>query len=528
MITTLYILSLISLAVYTFFKYQYELQMMQLNSYMNDRYFKWLKKDILSSNRMVEYIAFAAITLLLFLSFDVIAFSTCTLLFAFLSFRFFKSKPKKPLVFTKRATRLFVTMILLAIILLLTIKLLGIGKRVLIISWLGLLAGSFIWISIANLLVRPIENYIKNWYYKDAQRILREMPNLKIIGITGSYGKTSTKHFLHRVLSEQYNVLMTPGSYNTTMGVVLTIREKLKPTHQIFIVEMGAKKLGDIKEICDLVHPSIGILTAVGEAHLETFKSLENIKKTKFELIDALPNDGIAVLNNDYELIRNNKKTFQAAAEFYASSDNGAANYMNDVQYTASGSSFTAVLNHGRKIKLETKLLGIHNLTNMLASVIVAKHLGIEDENIRYAVSKIRPVEHRLEVKHNRSGVTVIDDAFNSNPMGAKMALDVLKAIEGKRKIIITPGMIELGAKQYDYNKIFGAQIANACDYVILVGKTITQPIFDGLKEAKYNEKNIFVAHNLNDATKHLNGMMRQGDVLLYENDLPDTYEQIN
>ena len=528
MIAILYILSLISLAVYTLFKYQYELHMMQLNSYMNDRYFKWLKKDFLSSNRLVEYIALGVITALHLLHFNVIALSMCSLLFAFLSFQFFKSKPKKPLVFTKRATRLFITMILLVIILLLTIKLLGIGKSVLIISWLGLLAGSFILISIANLLVSPIESYIKNWYYKDAQRILREMPSLKIIGITGSYGKTSTKYFLHRVLSEQYNVLMTPGSYNTTMGVVLTIREKLKPTHQVFIVEMGAKKLGDIKEICDLVHPSIGILTAVGEAHLETFKSLENVKKTKFELIDALPSDGLAVLNSDYELIRNNKKPFLATAQFYASSNNGVANYMNDIQYTASGSTFTAVLNQDQKIELETKLLGVHNLTNMLASVIVAKHLGMEDENIRYAVSKIRPVEHRLEVKNNRSGVTVIDDAFNSNPIGAKMALDVLKAIEGKRKIIITPGMIELGAKQYDYNKVFGTQIAHACDYVILVGKAITQPIFDGLKEAKYNEKNIFVARNLNDATRHLNGMMRQGDVLLYENDLPDTYEQTN
>lgn len=528
MIATLYMLSLISLAAYTFFKYPYELHMMQLNSYMNDRYFKWLKKDILSSNRRVEYSALAAIALLLFFRFDMIAFVICTLVFAFLSFQIFKNKPKKPLVFTKRATRLLITMISLLIILLLTIKLGGLGSSFLIISWVALLTGSFIWISIANILVAPIENYIKNWYYRDAQRILREMPNLIIIGITGSYGKTSTKHFLHRVLSEQYNVLMTPGSYNTTMGVVLTIRKKLQPTHQVFIVEMGAKKRGDIKEICDLVHPSIGILTAVGEAHLETFKSVENIKKTKFELIDALPSDGLAVLNSDYDPIRNNKSPFQAAAEFYASSNNGVANYMNNIQYAASGSTFTAVLNQDHSIELETKLLGVHNLSNMLASVIVARHLGMKDDSIRYAVSKIRPVEHRLEVKHNRSGVTVIDDAFNSNPIGAKMALDVLKAIEGKRKIIITPGMIELGAKQYDNNKIFGTQIANTCDYVILVGKTITQPIFEGLKEAKYNEKNIFVAHNLNDATRHLNGMIRQGDVLLYENDLPDTYEQTN
>lgn len=525
MTTSLYILAIISLAIYTFFKYQYELHMMQLNSYMNDRYSKWYKKEALSSTRLTEFAALI-IGIPLALEFNSIAFAICIVLFGFLSLKFSRNKPKKPLVYTKRAIRLFITMFLLTIVLLFVAKMLTTYKYTWIFWWVALLLNSSGLISVANLLVRPIENYIKKWYYKDAQRILREMPSLTIIGITGSYGKTSTKHFLHRVLSEKYNVLMTPGSYNTTMGVVLTIRQKLKPTHQVFIVEMGAKKLGDIKEICDLVHPTIGILTSVGEAHLETFKSLENVKKTKFELIDALPKGGLGVLNSDYDPIKNNTADFQSAIEYYASSNNGAANFMEAVEYSTGGSTFTAVLQQDQKIELETKLLGIHNLSNMLASIIVAKYLGLDDDSIRYAVSKIRPVEHRLEIKNNRNGVTVIDDAFNSNPIGAKMALDVLKEIEGKRKIIITPGMIELGTKQYECNKVFGTQIADACDYVILVGKAITKPIFDGLKEAKYNEKNIFVAHNLNDATRHLNGMMRQGDVLLYENDLPDTYEQ--
>ena len=527
MIASLYILSLVILLVYTFFKYRYELHMMQLNSYMPDRYFKWLKKDFLSVTRLTELAALIIISLLLVFHLFILASVSCILLFGVLSFKFFKNNPKKPLVFTKRAIRLLITMFLVTFgILFLLEKFTDTSKYALIIWWIALLLNSPQIISIAVLLTYPIENYIKNWYYKDAQRILREMPNLTIIGITGSYGKTSTKHFLHRILSEKYNVLMTPGSYNTTMGVVLTIRQKLKPTHQVFIVEMGAKKLGDIKEICDLVHPTIGILTSVGEAHLETFKSLENVKKTKFELIDALPSGGLGVLNSDYDPIKNNISPFQSAIEHYASTDIGVANYMETVQYSTSGSTFTIVLNQNQKIDLETKLLGVHNLSNMLASIIVAKHLGIDNDSIRYAVSKIRPVEHRLEIKNNRSGVTVIDDAFNSNPVGAKMALDVLKAIDGKRKIIITPGMIELGTKQYDYNKIFGTQMADTCDYVILVGKAITKPIFDGLLAVGYNEKNIFVAHNLNDATRHLNGMMRQGDVLLYENDLPDTYEQ--
>ena len=430
MITSLYILSLVSLAVYTFFKYQYELHMMQLNSYMNSRYHKWFTKEGFSLNRLVEFIALIVIGIPWALGFSSIAFVICILFFSYLSFKFFKSKPKKPLVYTKRATRLFIMMVLVTVVLLLLAKNSTSHKHVWIMWWVALLLNSFNLIAVANLLVSPIEKYIKNWYYKDAQRILREMPNLKIIGITGSYGKTSTKHFLHRVLSEKYNVLMTPGSYNTTMGVVLTIREKLKPTHQVFIVEMGAKNIGDIKEICDLVHPSMGILTSVGEAHLESFKSLENIKKTKFELIDALPSGGLGVLNYDYDPIKNNTATFQSTIEPYASSAISVTNYIETVEYSTSGSNFTVVLNQGNKITLETKLLGIHNLSNILASIIIAKHLGVEDDSIRYAVSKIRPVEHRLEIKNNRNGVTVIDDAFNSNPIGAKMALDVLKEIE--------------------------------------------------------------------------------------------------
>ena len=128
-----------------------------------------------------------------------------------------------------------------------------------------------------------------------------------MIGITGSYGKTSTKHYLNRILSEQFEVCMTPGSFNTTMGVIRTIREYLKPYDTVFICEMGAKQPGDIKEICDLVHPSVGIITAVGEQHLESFKTIENVQRTKFELIDSLPADGLAIVNDDFEWVANRK-----------------------------------------------------------------------------------------------------------------------------------------------------------------------------------------------------------------------------
>jgi len=162
-----------------------------------------------------------------------------------------------------------------------------------------------LFVILVNLLNSPLERAISNWYISDAKRILREMPHLIVIGITGSYGKTSTKYFLAKLLSYKYNTLMTPGSFNTPMGVVKTVREQLRPIHDVFVCEMGAKHVGDIKELCDLVNPRYGILTAIGPQHLDTQGTMENIEKTKFELPYALPDDGTAFLSYDYDRIRN-------------------------------------------------------------------------------------------------------------------------------------------------------------------------------------------------------------------------------
>ncbi|MDE7097114.1 MAG: hypothetical protein K2O47_06445, partial [Muribaculaceae bacterium] len=227
-----------------------------------------------------------------------------------------RKKFKKPLVFTPRVKRIYSVCVIISIAVSLSVILtvgrggsdaflyytggqlsLGIILFLCIFSWaIAILA---VWI------LKPVESSINARYRNEAVSILENMPDLKIVGITGSYGKTSTKHYLQRILSERYDVLMTPGSYNTPMGVIRTVREMMKPYNEVFICEMGAKQVGDIKEICDMVHPQIGIVTAVGPMHLESFKSMENVQKTKFELIDALPSDGIGVINNDFEWCAN-------------------------------------------------------------------------------------------------------------------------------------------------------------------------------------------------------------------------------
>ena len=353
------------------------------------------------------------------------------------------------------------------------------------------------------------------------------MPDLKVVGITGSYGKTSTKHYLHRILSEHFSTTMTPGSFNTTLGVVRTVREHLRPYDEVFIVEMGAKQPGDIKEITDLVHPQMGIITAVGEQHLETFGSIENVQKTKFELVDALPADGFAAINNDFPYIASRKVDNVPVAR-YAVTNGGKADFRaTDVKYTPSGTTFK-VIGPGLEnpLELSTKLLGECNVSDLLGAVVIALKLGVPAEKIRYAVEQIDQVEHRLSVKRVPGGLTIIDDAFNSNPAGSKMAVEVLGMMkeQGKR-IIITPGMIELGARQEDANREFGRNIAHNADVVIVVGLYNRVPILEGLADGKMPEEKVYACDTFAQAQEILHKIARAGDVVLYENDLPDTFK---
>ena len=332
------------------------------------------------------------------------------------------------------------------------------------------------------------------------------MPNLKIIGITGSYGKTSTKYILNTILSQKYNTLMTPESYNTTMGVVRTINEKLTSVHQLFICEMGAKYVGDIKEICDIVHPNYGIITAIGPQHLDTFKSLDNVKKTKLELIDSLPEqDGIAFVNWEDENIRNSKIT-KKMIKFGLSKDSDY--YAENIEITEKGSVFDVVIPGKERIKIKTKLLGNLNILNIVGAIAIADKLGLSTDEIKMGVKYIKPVPHRLELKQNSNGSIIIDDAYNSNNKGAKMALEVLKFFENKKRILITPGIVELGDKSYEINKELGINAADSCDFIILVGAKQTVPILEGIQEKNYPNSQIFIANNLEEALKKMNEIM--------------------
>lgn len=435
---------------------------------------------------------------------------------------------KKKCVYTPRVKRILAT----SAILLLCIGLLIVNTPAPLIAAINILlyALSFVVIFLANTLNKPIENVINNYYYNDALKLLKKNPNLIVIGITGSYGKTSTKNVLYTMLSKDFNVLMTPESFNTKMGLTRTIREHLKPTHQILIAEMGAKEVGDIKELCEFVKPKYGIITSIGPQHLDTFKTFENIVSTKGELFKFLEPGGIAFVNVDDENVRNIKLRDDVTAVRYSTFDRMELTpdyYIEATTIGSGGSSFTLVQRKtGKKIRLGTRLLGRHNLSNVVAGLSIALTLGVPFDRLGVMTADLKPVDHRLSTRRVNDTYTILDDAFNSNPVGSKMALDVLKQFEGNKKIVITPGMIELGDQFYDLNSQFGEYIADACDFVILVGKKQTKPIQDGLERVGYTSNKIYIASDIKDAFRKLGEIVEMNDVVLIENDLPDTYNE--
>lgn len=526
LICTFILISLLAL-VNLFAELARDLMMMQQNSYRPERYMRWLRSsgDTTSYARLIGM----CMVLVALVSFNW-GMAFIGVFSAGSAWALISRKYKKPLVWTMRVKRIYAVMVAICAVVAVIVYIIGAnadalrGLYFVSVAFMALYCMSHMVALGAVYLLMPLEKSINKRYYDDAASILRSMPGLKVIGITGSYGKTSTKHYLHRILSEKYDVLMTPGSFNTTLGVIRTVREYMKPYTEVFICEMGAKQRGDIKEICDLVHPQIGIVTAVGPQHLESFKSIENVQRTKFELVDALPADGLAVVNDDFPFVASRKVDNVKCIRYGVSNCENAAYVATDIIYDEFGTTFT-VEGEGRSLTLHTKLVGECNVSNLIAAVVVAMYLDVPDVKIRHAVEKIEQVEHRLNMKRTAGGVTIIDDAFNSNPTGSAMALDVLASMKGGRRYVVTPGMIELGDSQYELNRAFGAKIATSADVAIVVGEYNREAIVDGIKSVDGSDVAMHTAPTFAAAQQFLTSMMRSGDTVLYENDLPDTFK---
>ena len=517
---TVHIFSLVWL-LFLWATMRYSVQMFQQNSYRVERYNRWLRS---TGEWHMRSNILAVVAALLFVVTEHWALLTVVMVWmAVIAIAELSIKYKIPIAYTMRVKRLIATRLLITVAIVTVTHIYAVEYALMVMMLLSL----DYWTILAGTINQPLEAAITRWYYNDAKRRLRAMPHLRIIGITGSFGKTSTKHFLFRLLSERYNVLMTPGNFNTTLGVVRTVREHLKPHHEVFIVEMGAKQSGDIKEICDLVAPEMGIVTSVGEMHLETFGSVENVARTKFELIDALPEGGFGIINIDSEAAARHIASTGIKVHTYAV-DNAAAEYRaTDVVYGATETRFSVAKAEGGVDEgYATHILGRGNILNITAALAIAEYMGVGIEQRRRAVRQIEQVEHRLSLRR-QGGVTILDDAYNSNPTGARMALEVLAGFETSgSRYVVTPGFVEMGARQYENNRAFGRDIAKSnADRVYVVNAVNREAITTGLSEAGYAADRVQIVDSFSEAMADLSPRLRGGDVVLYENDLPDSFK---
>lgn len=520
------------------------LHMLQLDGYSNTRFCRWLSGSV--SGRLVAADVAALLAALLGVlvvlgPWDERGIISTAVMIAWAlggTLLLVRQRPpttKKPLVYTGRAARILAVAMALAAAMGVIAALAAatasarrpaVAAAIILVTSMVLTQLAPMIVLVANVLLTPVQQAINAWYVFAARRRLRECRPV-VVGITGSYGKTTTKYVLTTILAARFDVLMTPHSYNTLLGVTRAINEQLEPRHQLFVVEMGAYRPGDIRELAELVRPNIGILTAIGPQHLERFATIERIEATKYELIQALPDNGVAVFNaDDPRCARLADQTVGPRVLRYglAAGARGLRIRAERLSAGPNGSTFTVVTSDGDEVDVQTRLLGRHNVSNILAAVCVALEVGMRLPEIAAAIPKLEPAPHRLQLIAGAGGITVIDDSYNSNVVGAMEALEVLRSFTTGQRVLVTPGMVELGELQMFYNQRFGVRASQVCDFVVLIGSRQTAPIAEGLGQARFPTEKLRVVNTLPEATAVLRTILRPGDVVLFENDLPDLY----
>ena len=438
----------------------------------------------------------------------------------------------KPLVFTPRATRTYA-------VALATLLLAAVAISIAVIAGLepltGAIAGAAFALAayllapelllLANLLVKPVQKLDNRRFERRARATLAEVGPL-VVGITGSYGKTTTKSCVAAVAELRGPAYPTPASFNSYLGVVRAINEGLQARHRTFVAEMGAYRRGDVAELCELVSPRIGILTAIGPAHLERFGSLDETERAKGELGESLPPDGTFVTRADDERCRRAAGRSPAPVRLFAPFPHEEADvWAEDMELREGRTVFRLRTREGGDVQVKARLLGEHNVANLVAAAAAGLAMELPLDAIGRALAKVQPPPHRLApIVNPGAGVVVIDDAYNSNPEGAAAALDVLASHPAERRLLVTPGMVELGSRQEAENRLFGQKAAEVCDLIVLVGPEQTAPIRAGLEDGGFSPDALHVVADAGEAQALLARTTRRGDVVLFENDLPDLY----
>ena len=512
------------------------LHVFQLEGYKTAEFRKWLGGRGTRQMFCSEHLAgFVVIGLLLTLtqttdaSWPVFGALLAWLLFLGSARKYRSDESKKRLKFTPRMRRLAGVAVFLALTVLAgTMAVLsGFGFGLIAVFLASLLVADVIAPFVVvggGYCIRPMERIIQDGFKRQAHEKLQARDDLTVIGITGSYGKTSVKFATAEILSQRFKVLATPGSYNTPMGICKVVNNDLRPIHQYLILEMGARYPGDIKELCDIAQPDVAVLTSIGVAHLETMGSPEAILSAKGELVRHMKSGGPIVANMDddgvMQIVRESSSPVTTVSIKKPTADVAA----DQISYGLDGCRFVVTMGDERQ-EMQAGLLGAHNVTNILLGIGIGQLFGLRLRQMKHAVSRLRPVPHRLQLRAE-GAITVIDDSFNSNPVGARNAVEILGRFDTGKRVIVTPGMVELGDRQDEENRSLGAFMAGHVDLAVLVGQRQTEPIREGLLDAGYPEDAIVVCRSLFEARDLLQDRLTKGDVVLYENDLPDQYDE--
>ncbi len=366
---------------------------------------------------------------------------------------------------------------------------------------------------------------LKKILIKKAAKKRKGFKDLTVVAITGSYGKTSVKEFLAAMLSAKFQVLKTEKHINAEIGVAQTILKKLKPEHQIFVAEVGAYRRGDVKEICRMLGPQIGILTGINEQHLALFGSQENIVKAKFELIESLPEDGAAILNASSEKVKNEQlkiKDYNKKLKniIWCSSTAPADIWAENIIVDKNSISFKILAKDGDKADFKLNLLGKHNVENILLAAACAKKLGMALLEISLACRNIQAEQESMQIKQGISGLTVIDSTYSANPNGVLADLDYLKLYPG-RKVLVMPCLIELGKASKDVHEKIGAKIGEVCDLAIITTKDRFKELLQGAQKAGLGQDKIFLIEKPKEIFEKISQFAKNGDAVLLESRVP-------
>jgi UDP-N-acetylmuramoyl-tripeptide--D-alanyl-D-alanine ligase len=445
------------------------------------------------------------------ITFAIVAgyFWLCGLVFAFIY-----SSYKTKLKFTYRATVSLVFCNYIQIMLVVILGLFVTNSKILLLTCIAVYALTPIFIIGLYSLLNKVFVKKNHKFIERSVAKLNKINPLKI-GITGSYGKTSCKNILNHLLGENFKVCATEQNYNTPMGIALAI-DKMSDDTQVLIAEMGARHTGDIDKLCKIVEPDYGIITGVTNQHLETFKSIENIFEEKYNLAISLTDKSTCVFNGTDKYTLKMYKQYKGKKSV-VKLNNFADLFANNITTDSDGCRFT--INYkDERLECQTKLLGRHNIINILLCSALALELQVDCETLKKRISTLPQVPHRLQlIKSN--GMNILDDSYNANTLGIKYSLECLGYFD-TRKVVLTQGIVELGKEQKQANMQIGYMIGAIADVVILCGIN-SQSIKEGLEESGFSKK-VYSFNTLKEAKQNFSTILNKGDTLLIQNDLPD------